>query len=265
MDFELAEKEFQKYLENYDANDGSIALKIRHTYEVVRKSEYIAQGLKLDDENIKLAKIIALLHDIGRFEQVKQTKDFADNKNFEHANYGVKVLFEDNLIRKFVKDNKYDNIIKKAIYNHNKYKIEEELNDIELLHCKIIRDADKLDNFRVKETEDFKNIFPSKYNTQTINYEEVSPKVFNDFIKHKCIKLEDRKTIIDYWVCVIAFIFDLNFDISLKYVKENNYIDILINRIDYKNADTKKKMEDIRECAKKYIENRCNKNRGESK
>ncbi len=186
MDFELAEKEFQKYLENYDANDGSIALKIRHTYEVVRKSEYIAQGLKLDDENIKLAKIIALLHDIGRFEQVK-------------------------------------------------------------------------------ETEDFKNIFPSKYNTQTINYEAVSPKVFNDFIKHKCIKLEDRKTIIDYWVCVIAFIFDLNFDISLKYVKENNYIDILINRIDYKNADTKKKMEDIRECAKKYIENRCNKNRGESK
>ena len=34
MDFELAEKEFQKYLENYDANDGSIALKIRHTYEL---------------------------------------------------------------------------------------------------------------------------------------------------------------------------------------------------------------------------------------
>ena len=58
-------------------------------------------------------------------------------------------------------------------------------------------------------------------------------------MQHKCIKLEDRRTIIDYWVCVIAFIFDLNFDISLKYIKDNNYIDILINRIDYKNADTK--------------------------
>ena len=63
----------------------------------------------------------------------------------------------------------YDNIIKKAIYNHNKYKIEENLNDVELLHRKIIRDADKLDNFRVKETEHFSNIFPSKYNPQTIN------------------------------------------------------------------------------------------------
>ena len=140
---------------------------------------------------------------------------------------------------------------------YNKYKIEKGLNNIELLHCKIIRDADKLDNFRVKETEDFKNIFPGKYNPQTINYEPISPKVFNDFMQHKCIKLEDRKTIIDYWVCVIAFIFDLNFDISLKYIKDNNYIDILINRIDYKNADTKQKMEFIKKCAKEYIEGKA--------
>lgn len=68
--------------------------------------------------------------------------------------------------------------------------------------------------------------------------------------------LEDRKTIIDYWICVIAFIFDLNFDISLKYVKENDYIDILIDRIEYKNDITKQKMEDIRKCAKEYLE-RC--------
>ena len=57
---------------------------------------------------------------------------------------------------------------------------------------------------------------------------------------------------------MIAFIFDLNFDISLKYIKEKNYIDILIDRIEYKNYDTKQKMEDIRKCTKEYIENKCN-------
>lgn len=66
--------------------------------------------------------------------------------------------------------------------------------------------------------------------------------------------LEDRKTIIDYWICVIAFIFDLNFYISLQYIKEKNYIDILVDRIEYKNEDTKRKMEQIRKCAKKYLE-----------
>ena len=255
MDFELAKKSFQEYLKNYDTNDGSIALKIKHTYEVVKKSEYIANGLRLDKENIELAKIIALLHDIGRFEQIKEFGEFNDKK-IEHAEFGVKVLFDNSLIRKFIDEDKYDNIIYKAIYNHNKYKIEENLNEKELLQCKIIRDADKLDNFRVKEKDKLEDMFPKIYNEKTINYETISEKVYEDFMQHKCIKLEDRKTIIDYWVCVIAFIFDLNFNISLQYVKENNYIDILVNRIEYKNDTTKQKMEDIRKCAKEYIDDR---------
>ena len=244
MDFQKTEKAFKEYLKNYNVEDGSIALKVRHTYEVVRKSEHIATGLNLDKENIELAKIIAILHDIGRFEQIKIYKEFNDKK-IEHAEFGIKVLFEDNLIRKFVEDKKYDEIISKAIYNHNKFKIEDNLSDVELLHCKIIRDADKLDNFRVKQEDKMENIFPKIYNEKTINYENISTKVYEDFMRHKCIKLDDRKTIVDYWVCVIAFIFDLNFDISLQYVKEKNYINTLIDRIQYKNSDTKQKMEDI--------------------
>ena len=251
--YEIAEIAFKEYLENYDLEDGSIKLKVIHTYKVVEKSEYIAKNIGLDEENIALAKVIGLLHDIGRFEQVKQTKDFLDNEKFNHADYGVKVLFEDNLIKKFGIDERYYKIIKKAIYNHNKYKIEEGLSEIELLHSKIIRDADKLDNFRVKEKENFENIFPSKYNPETINYEVVSSKVYEDFMKHKCIKLGDRETQIDYWVCVIAFIFDLYFDVSLQYIKEKDYIDILVDRIQYKNDITKKQMEDIRKCAKDYL------------
>ncbi len=253
MEFEKAKEAFKEYLKSYDVNNGSIALKIRHTYEVIRKSEYIALGLNLDEENIELAKMIALLHDIGRFEQIKVYKEF-DDKKIEHAEFGIKVLFEDNLIRNYIADTKYDKIIQKAIYNHNKFKIEDNLDDIELLHCKIIRDADKLDNFRVKKEDEIEDSFPVIYNAKTINYEKISTKVYEDFMKHQCIKLNDRKTMIDYWVCIIAFIFDLNFNISLKYVKENNYIDILIDKIEYKNSDTKKKMEDIRVCAKEYIE-----------
>lgn len=255
INFTIAQEEFKKYLKDYDLNDGNIKLKIKHTYEVVDKSEYLARKLGLDEENVELAKMIALLHDIGRFEQVRQTNDFIDGKEFDHADYGAKILFEENLIEQFIEDRKYDNIIKKAIINHNKYKIEEGLNEQELLHCKIIRDADKLDNFRVKEVEKFENIFPSAYNSDTINYESISDKVYNDFINHKCIKISDRKTQIDYWISYIAFIFDLNFKESKRYIKEKDYIDILIDRIEYKNVVTKDKMENIRKCAKEYLEN----------
>lgn len=255
IDIIKAKEEFKKYLKHYDLNDNNIKLKIKHTYEVMDKSEYLATNLGLGEEDINLAMLIALLHDIGRFEQVRQNNSFIDGDQSDHADYGVKILFEDHLIESFIDDRKYDNIIKKAIYNHNKYKIEEGLNEKELLHCKIIRDADKLDNFRVKETEKLENIYPGTYNADTINYETISDKIYEDFMNYKCIKIEDRKTQIDYWISIIAFIFDLNFNESKLYIKEKNYIDILIDRIEYKNTETKEKMGNIRRCAKEYLEN----------
>lgn len=72
INFIKAQESFKEYIKEYDLGNNSIKLKIKHTYEVVKKSEYIANGLRLNKENIELAKIIALLHDIGRFEQIKE-------------------------------------------------------------------------------------------------------------------------------------------------------------------------------------------------
>jgi len=62
--------------------------------------------------------------------------------------------------------------------------------------------------------------------------------------------------LLDYWVCVLAFIFDLNFKESYEIVKNNNYINILIDRFNYSNAITKKRMEDVRKIINDYIESR---------
>jgi len=116
--------------------------------------------LNLDDLNTDIAMVIALLHDIGRFTQAKEMKTFREDiANYDHATLGVKLLFEKDEIRKFVSNNEYDDIIKKAIGNHSKYILENNgLSDIELLHCKILRDADKTDNFRIRQAEEFKAI-----------------------------------------------------------------------------------------------------------
>lgn len=255
-----AEKSFKDYLKSYDSSNGNIELKIRHTYGVVTASEYITKSLGLDEENIQLAKLIALLHDIGRFEQIKVTESYVDNKKFDHAKYGVEILFKDNLIRNFIKDDKYDDIIYKAIINHNKYKIEEGLNEEELLHAKIIRDADKLDNFRVKEEDKLENILSMKYDPNTIIYDGITRKVYEDFMDNKSILSADIVTQVDMWISYIAFIFDLNFKVSLKYVEEKGYIDKLIDRVEYRNEDTKQKMEQIRKCVKEYVINKVKDN-----
>lgn len=254
INFKKALKEFQEYLKDYDLNLGMIQLKVRHTYGVVALSEYIANDLKLSEEDVELAKLIALLHDIARFEQAKEFGDYRDYKTFDHAELAVKILFEDNLIRKFIADDKYDNIILKAIKNHNKLAIDDELNEKELLHAQIIRDADKTDNFRVKANDRFEDIFNSSI--EKLENDTISEKIYNDFMNNKIIISSERVTDMDCWVSYIAFIFDYNFNSGLKYIKENDYINILVDRIEYKNKDTKDKMENIRKHALQYIEER---------
>lgn len=61
-------------------------------------------------------------------------------------------------------------------------------------------------------------------------------------------------TLLDYWVCVLAFIFDLNFKESYEIVKNNNYINILIDRFNYSDLETKNKMEDIRLIMNSFID-----------
>ena len=255
INFEYAMSAFKIYLNNFDSEYGKIELKIRHTYGVVKASEYIANKLNLSDEDTELAKLIALLHDIGRFEQVKHYDSFIDGKSIDHAVLGVDILFKENRIRDFIEDNQYDNIIYKAILNHNRLQIEDGLNDRELLHAKIIRDADKMDNFRVKTEENFENIIDNA-SKETLENSTISENVYNSFMNSQIIIVEDRKTFMDFWVSFIAFIFDFNFKFGLEFIKENDYINKEIDRLDYKDKDTKQKMENIRKHAIEYIENK---------
>ena len=144
------EEVFKDYVDTFDLDNKNIKLKYFHTLEVANISYEIANLMNLSEEDKDLAKLIGYLHDIGRFVQIEKTKTFKD-KNMDHADYGVKVLFEEDLIRKFIDTNKYDEIIRKAIKNHNKYEILDEVNDKEKLFANIIRDSDKIDIFRVRK------------------------------------------------------------------------------------------------------------------
>ena len=66
---------------------------------------YIQLNIYVHHENITgverdLAYLIALLHDIGRFEQIKRFNSF-DDRNVDHATLGVQVLFDEGMIRQF--------------------------------------------------------------------------------------------------------------------------------------------------------------------
>ncbi len=257
IDIDNVKKEFKNFVSQYNnQSDLGFNLKVIHTMHVVENAKMIASKMNLSEEDIELAQLIAYLHDIGRFEELKETKEF-DSARFDHALHGSKMLFERNLIRNFIMENSYDTIIKKAIENHSKLKIEEGLTERELLHARIIRDADKLDNFRVKKEEKIEEIFPGKVTKiEEFNESLITDKVYEAILKNECVDVHDRVYPLDYWICILAFTFDINFKETFEVIKENDYINILIDRFNYTNIETEEKMEEIRKIINGYVDNK---------
>lgn len=231
-----AKEEFEKYVKPYGRDNVKICRKIEHSYRVIEVAEQIAKTLKLEEVDLELAKLIGLLHDIGRFEQIRIYDTFSDKDSIDHADLGVKILFEDGLIRKFIEDDKYDNIIYKAIKNHNKYAIEDGLDEKKLLHAKIIRDADKTDIYEVyiRDIESNENAI---FNYDNISKEKISDKVLEVVKEHKLVDRYYTVNEADRYVAALAFIFDFNFKKGLELVKESKYITKLINRVRTENNE----------------------------
>lgn len=257
INIEKASKAFAEYVKPYDVTNGKIALKIRHTYRTVEVAKKIAEDLKLSNDQSLLAQLISLLHDIGRFEQLRIYDTFRDKDSIDHANLGVKILFEDGIIRNFISETTYDDIIYKAIKNHNKFRIEDGLNEEELLQSRIVRDADKTDIFAVL-VEDIETNKGVLYNYKEVAKQEVSPKIMENFEKYKQSKRDEFTRDIDGYINNAALIFDYNYLTGLKIIQENNYIERIMKPICIC-EDTKEQMQKIIRIANTYIKERIEK------
>lgn len=242
VNLEKAKTEFLKYTENYDLTNENIRRKQGHSIRVMNISKQIAVELNLSDDQIQIAALIGLLHDIARFEQYTQYQTYNDNRSFDHGDYGVEILNKD--MRKYIKTDKYDKLIKIAIKNHNKFEIEEGLNEEESLFAKIIRDADKID-ILYEAVSMFWN-GEEKY----INNTEISSKVMEKIEERELIKRDKNKAFcgIDKVMSVLAFIFDINYNPSFKIIKENDYINKIIDRFEFEEK------EKVRNIALQYLQ-----------
>lgn len=250
IDIKKAKLAFDDYVKNYNPENKKIMLKINHIKRVANISKDLAMKLGLNQEDIELAELIGLLHDIGRFEQVRIYNTFSDKKSINHGELGVKILFEDGLIRNFIEDNQYDNIIKVAVFNHNKDKIEDGLSERELLHAKIIRDSDKTDIFNVLLIESTEACFE----TNNMSNEIATPEIFREFIEEHKIDYSNRKTSADILISHFAYVFDYNFKYGLEILKQKGYLDSLYRKFTFKDENTKQMIKKVYETAKEYID-----------
>ena len=257
IDRKHVEKTFAEYVSHYDAQDEKVKLKIDHTYRVAELCDLIAKSVKLTSEEIDLAWLCGMLHDIGRFEQIKNYGTFIDADSVDHALYGAKILFDEGLIYTYL-DNPSAELcvfLKKVISCHSAYRVPEEYDIRVRMFADILRDADKIDILKVNVEVPLEEIY--NVTTEELMNTEVTREVIESFSEEKAILRTLKKTPVDHVVGHISLVYELVYPISVQIVKKQGYLDKLMN-FSSNNARTLKQFEELRSMMKNYICRRCN-------
>lgn len=226
---------FKSHIKQFCCDDEfvqkNITLKYNHTLKVCEESKMISEHLNLSKTDKMLAETIALFHDIGRFTQFYNYHTFSDRMSVNHALLGIEILKDTGVLDRL--SNGEQKIIYNAIEFHNQFEIPKDIDDSIKLHSKIIRDADKLDIFRVM-TEYFEDrnhqINPALEenlpDTQGYNAE-----IVKDILEGKNTLTKHVKNTNDSRLFKLSWVFDLNFEVTKDAIKKRGYIKNIISTL----------------------------------
>ena len=226
---------FNNYYHQFDNNEYWIKYKHDHIMRVVDYAILIANSLNVSNEDLELIKICALFHDIARFKQYATYQCFEDAKTFDHGDEGYNILKELGI----------DNYtILECTKNHNKYKVDESLDEKTKFITSIIRDADKVDiiiDLHNELDDDEKNF-------------EITDNVMDCFKNHQLLqnRMDNWNSSLFRILRCMAFIFDLNYQESFKIIKDADRINFKCNNILKRFSDDR--INEIRNILNNYID-----------
>ena len=239
---------FDDYCDSYTTasteDQRNITVKRDHTHEVCLNAAQIAKDLHLDPHQTLLAEAIALFHDVGRFPQYRQFKTFDDSISVNHAALGAKVLLENNVLRDLHQHDQ--DIIIRAVTLHNVFFLPEGLDKETLLFSRLIRDADKLDILRVV-IEYFQQEPGNRADAVALGLPDqpgYSEEVLSCVYKKKMAMKSMLTTQNDFKLLQLTWLYDLNFDGSLRIVSMRNYIPAIAAMLP-RNEDISRAVNDV--------------------
>jgi len=231
-------KKFRVWFDDYVAGfygddkfiNTNLKLKEQHSQRVCQEMRYLADKLLLSDNQKRIARAIALFHDIGRFEQFAKYRTYNDFRSVDHCLLGLEVLREAKVLDAVAGEER--ELIEKAIEYHGRKDLPADLDGQCLLFSKLIRDADKLDVFYVV-TEYYSRCRgnPGKL-TLELDFPDkptYSQRVVEAILCGKLIEYSDLRTLNDMRLLQLGWVYDINFTATLKRVKRRKFLKKLLD------------------------------------
>jgi len=209
----------------------NILLKEVHTFNVCRNILDLAEELSLNDKQRLLAETVALFHDIGRFPQYARYKTFKDSISVNHGLLGAETLIRENILHMLPREEQ--EIVIESVKFHNAFSVPKKDNDDMLLFIMLVRDADKLDIWRVF-LEYYESPQESKASAVGLglpDLPEYSPAVLSYLYKKEIVSLATIKSLNDFKLLQLSWIFDLNFKPAFRLLIHRDYIGRIIAKL----------------------------------
>jgi len=232
----------------------NIQLKIEHTRRVCAVSDTLAAGEGLSANEARIAATVALLHDVGRFPQYRRWRTFRDSDSDNHARLSVEVLAEHNLLDGLGPAERL--LIEEAVRFHNLLELPERVTSPTRLFMRLIRDADKLDIWRIF-TELFtlpEEEWASAASLDLPDLPGCTPACRESFEAQQVVRLDQCRVLNDFKLLQISWARDLGFASSYRLLRERDYIARLAGTINGK-LDLGTAIEDLRREAARRAEN----------
>jgi len=217
------------YTEDEEVQQG-ILLKEKHTGYVTANCVELARHLKLNQHDTDLAEIIGLFHDVGRFRQYSIYKTFNDADSEDHADLGIKVIGELDFFKKLSRAD--FELVEFAIQQHNKKEVAPSDDTKKILFAKIIRDADKLDIYRVLEpffAQENADKMPKFI--KGVQIAEISDAFVEHFAEGEQADYREIRTNGDRKIVRLMWVYDINFAWTLKKIVERGFIEKIIENL----------------------------------
>jgi hypothetical protein len=222
---------FDGYIKPYCETDPeglkNILIKVEHTRKVCDVMDLITAGEGLSAEDARLAGAVALLHDVGRFPQYQRWRTFRDSISDNHARLAVEVIRQQSLLDGLPAAERL--LIEEAVRFHNLLKVPARLKSPTDLFLRLIRDADKLDIWRV-----FLAFFTIPEHERASaallgfpDLPEVSPACLAALSAGQVVNLDTVACANDFKLLLISWSFDLTFGSSYRLVQRNDYLQAL--------------------------------------
>lgn len=202
----------------------NIELKVEHTRKVCQIMDILAAGEGLSTEEARIAGAVALLHDVGRFPQYRRWRTFRDSESDNHARLAIEVIREQRLLDGLPPAERL--LIEEAVRFHNLLQPPEQVQSPTRLFIRLIRDADKLDIWRV-----FLDLYALPENERASaaclglpDVAEFTPSCLAALVEKRIVPLEHCRSVNDFKLLQMSWALDLSFGTSYRLLLERGYI-----------------------------------------